>query len=231
MNRVDAAALNVCSSPSPLPASGHRDMLGRENEVAQVRRRHRCIGSCRSARPRAVIEHSAHDEAGYGYPGAGQTAVNVTNVSAGTQAIVAVELGHLEPARASFAEAALIDLDDLEHNTRDGLPLASPAGAWMVVIAGFGGIRDHDGILSFRPRVPVRLTGLAFGMCFRSRRLYVEISHDWARYSLRLRHGQTADVTADEPVSRPIPDGCARERRVQPAGGSPVHMAAADAPA
>jgi alpha,alpha-trehalose phosphorylase len=32
----------------------------------------------------------------------------------------------------------LMDLDDLEYNTRDGLHLASLAGAWIVAVAGFG---------------------------------------------------------------------------------------------
>lgn len=31
-----------------------------------------------------------------------------------------------------------MDLDDLEYNTRDGLHLASLAGAWIVAVAGFG---------------------------------------------------------------------------------------------
>ena len=44
-----------------------------------------------------------------------------------------------------FAEAALIDLQDLEHNTRDGLHIASLAGAWIAAVAGFGGMRDHEG--------------------------------------------------------------------------------------
>ena len=37
-----------------------------------------------------------------------------------------------------FAEATLMDLDDLEYNTRDGLHIASLAGAWIVAVAGFG---------------------------------------------------------------------------------------------
>jgi alpha,alpha-trehalose phosphorylase len=32
----------------------------------------------------------------------------------------------------------LMDLDDLEYNTRDGLHIASLAGAWIVAVAGFG---------------------------------------------------------------------------------------------
>jgi trehalose/maltose hydrolase-like predicted phosphorylase len=46
-------------------------------------------------------------------------------------------------SRSYFGEAALIDLDDLEHNTRDGLHIASLAGAWIVAVSGFGGMRDR----------------------------------------------------------------------------------------
>ena len=83
--------------------------------------------------------------------------VRDSSLSACTQAVVAAEVGHLELAYDYFGEAALIDLDNLEHNTRDGLHIASLAGAWIVAVAGFGGMRDHDGTLSFAPRLPERL--------------------------------------------------------------------------
>ena len=76
------------------------------------------------------------------------------SLSACTQAVVAAEVGYLELAYDYFGEAALIDLDNLEHNTRDGLHMASLAGAWIVAVAGFGGMRDHDGSLTFAPRLP-----------------------------------------------------------------------------
>ena len=44
-----------------------------------------------------------------------------------------------------------MDLDDLEHNTRDGLHIASLAGAWIAAWPGFGGMRDHGGELSVLP--------------------------------------------------------------------------------
>ena len=47
-----------------------------------------------------------------------------------------------------------MDLRDLEHNTRDGLHIASLAGAWIAAVAGFGGMRDHGGELTFAPRLP-----------------------------------------------------------------------------
>ena len=105
-----------------------------------------------------------------------------------------------------------MDLDNLEHNTRDGLHIASLAGTWIVAVAGFGGMRDHDGVLSFTPRLPERLTRLAFGMCFRGRRLRVEVTHEQARYSLLqgsplelTHHGHAITVTTGRPVTCPIP--------------------------
>src|SRR5881398_1684028 len=91
-----------------------------------------------------------------------QLTVRDSSLSACTQAVVAAEVGHLELAFDYFGEAALIDLDDLEHNTRDGLHIASLAGSWVAAVAGFGGMRDHGGELAFAPRLPEALTRLTF---------------------------------------------------------------------
>jgi alpha,alpha-trehalose phosphorylase len=155
--------------------------------------------------------------------------VRDSSLSACTQAVIAAEVGHLELAYDYFGEAALIDLDNLEHNTRDGLHIASLAGAWIVAVAGFGGMRDHDGRLTFAPRLPERLNRLAFGLCFRGRRLRVEVDQQQARYSLRqgepleiAHHGETFAVTGGELVTRPIPSTPARDLPTQPPGRAPA---------
>jgi alpha,alpha-trehalose phosphorylase len=155
--------------------------------------------------------------------------VRDSSLSACTQAVVAAEVGHLELAYDYFGEAALIDLDNLEHNTRDGLHIASLAGAWIVAVAGFGGMRDHDGSLTFAPRLPERLNRLAFRLCFRGRRLKVEVESDQARYSLLeggplelTHHGQTISVFARKPVTRAIPPPPARDAPRQPPGRAPA---------
>ena len=104
-----------------------------------------------------------------------------SSLSACTQAVVAAEVGHLDLAYDYFAEAALMDLDDLEHNTRDGIHIASVAGTWIAAVAGFGGMRDHGGELSFSPRLPGALTRLRFRLMFRGRSLLVDVSHEQAR--------------------------------------------------
>src|SRR5579875_3043298 len=79
--------------------------------------------------------------------------VRDSSLSACTQAIVAAEVGQLELAHEYLAEAALMDLRDLERNTRDGMHMASLAGAWVALVQGFGGMRQTPEGLSFAPRL------------------------------------------------------------------------------
>jgi alpha,alpha-trehalose phosphorylase len=138
--------------------------------------------------------------------------VRDSSLSAFVQAVVAAEVGHLELAYDYFGEAAMLDLDDIYHNTRDGVHLASLAGAWIAAVAGFGGMREHDGSLSFAPRLPRQLFRLDFGLLFRGRQIQVAIDHRQACYTLLqgasldvTHHGTPVTLVPDEPVTRPIP--------------------------
>jgi alpha,alpha-trehalose phosphorylase len=155
--------------------------------------------------------------------------VRDSSLSSFVQAVVAAEVGHLELAYDYFGEAALLDLGNLHHNTRDGVHLASLAGAWIAAVAGFGGMRDHGGSLSFAPRIPERLSRLAFRLRFRGRRIRVEADHRQARYTLLqgasldvAHHGDTVTLVPDEPVTRPIPKLPSRKAPTQPQGRAPV---------
>jgi alpha,alpha-trehalose phosphorylase len=154
--------------------------------------------------------------------------VRDSSLSASTQAVIAAELGHVELAYDYFAEAALIDLHDLQHNTRDGVHIASLAGAWIAAVAGFGGMRDHNGQLTFAPRLPPALPRLAFRLRFRDRQLKVEITKTKATYTLLAgapleisHHRQTIRVTTDEPVTQPIAPVLAHATPSQPHGRIP----------
>ena len=138
--------------------------------------------------------------------------VRDSSLSASTQAVVAAEVGHLELAYDYFGEAALMDLHDLEHNTRDGVHIAALAGSWIAAVAGFGGMRDHDGFLGFAPRLPARLDRLSFRLRFRGRQLMVEATKKEATYTLLegraldvSHHGDRIKVSKRKPVSQPIP--------------------------
>ncbi len=154
--------------------------------------------------------------------------VRDSSLSACTQAVVAAEVGHLDLAYDYFAEAALMDLDDLEHNTSDGIHIASVAGTWLVAVCGFGGMRDHGDRLSFSPRLPGALTGLKFRLKYCGRRLHVTVNHTHATYQLmdgeplEIRHHGSAVTVAGDPVELDIPRIQERPRPSQPPGRAPV---------
>ena len=107
-----------------------------------------------------------------------------SSLSACTQSVLAAEVGHLALARDYLEEAARMDLEDLAHNTADGLHMASLAGAVLAAVAGFGGVRDYNGRLSFRPRLPEGIERLRFSLEVRGSVLRVEIGPDETAYSL-----------------------------------------------
>jgi alpha,alpha-trehalose phosphorylase len=155
--------------------------------------------------------------------------VRDSSLSACVQAVIAAEVGHLELAYDYFGEAALMDLHDLEHNTRDGVHIASLAGSWIAAVAGFGGMRDHDGKLSFAPRLPARLERLSFRLLFRGRRLKVEVTTAKATYTLLDgeplqigHHGKELTISRAGPVTRTIPPAPERPTPSQPAGRAPA---------
>ncbi|MGO9489957.1 MAG: glycoside hydrolase family 65 protein [Solirubrobacteraceae bacterium] len=154
--------------------------------------------------------------------------VRDSSLSACTQCVIAAEVGHLELAYDYLCEAALIDLNDLQHNTRDGLHIASLAGTWIAAVAGFGGLRDHNGKFSFMPRLPQALTRLTFRICFQGRHLLVELDRRQAIYSLlkgdavEIRHhGRKLTVEPNRAVRRRIPRLAEPEPVSQPRGRAP----------
>jgi alpha,alpha-trehalose phosphorylase len=153
--------------------------------------------------------------------------VRDSSLSACTQAVMAAETGHLELAYDYLGEAALVDLDDLAHNTRDGLHMASLAGAWMGLVEGFAGMRAGNGRLCFAPRLPSAIGRLEFRVRYRGRRIAVVVEREQATYKLRdgdpitiAHHGAelklgTKAVTRDIPLPPRLP------RPHQPAGRAP----------
>jgi alpha,alpha-trehalose phosphorylase len=154
--------------------------------------------------------------------------VRDSSLSAATQAVLAAETGHLELAHDYLAEAALVDLQDRHHNTRDGLHMAALAGVWMALVAGFGGMRAAEGRLSFRPQLPSGITRLAFRMRYRGRTLRLTITPDAAEYELlngkpfAVTHHGDQVLLGSGPVTLSIPSQPYSIPPRQPEGRAPL---------
>jgi alpha,alpha-trehalose phosphorylase len=153
-----------------------------------------------------------------------------SSLSACVQAVVAAEVGHLDLAYDYLAEAALMDLRDLEHNVLDGVHVASLGGTLTAVFAGLGGMRDCGEHVSFVPRLPDGLERVAFGVVLRGRCLRVEIRGDQASYSLRdddpslsISHwGEQIEVAPGAVTERPVPPAPSLPAPTQPHGRAPA---------
>ena len=159
--------------------------------------------------------------------------VRDSSLSACTQAVMCAEVGHMELAHDYAYEAGLIDLRDLHSNTRDGLHMASLAGAWTALVGGFGGLRDDEGILSLDPQLPDGIARLRFRLRWRGFRVTVDANHSDVTYTLRdgpgaeltIRHaGEDIELNADSPTTIEV-----RPRKPllppppQPPGREPLH--------
>jgi alpha,alpha-trehalose phosphorylase len=165
--------------------------------------------------------------------------VRDSSLSACVQAVMAAETGHLELAHDYLGEAALMDLHDLHQNARDGVHVASLAGAWIALVAGLGGMRDFNGQLSFAPRLPSRINNMEFSLLWRGLRLRVNVTRDEVTYSLRngggsarltvIHHGKEVEVTQVKPVTVAIPPPPpVGPPPTQPAGRAPARRAPQD---
>jgi alpha,alpha-trehalose phosphorylase len=121
------------------------------------------------------------------------------------------------------------------------LHIAALAGAWVALVAGFGGMRDHASatvglrLLTFAPRLPSALTKLSIRVVYRQRRLQVTITGDQATYELRrgdalelAHHGQRFTLEPGRPETRPIQPIDAGPPPVPPPGREPHRSKPAD---
>ncbi len=130
-----------------------------------------------------------------------------SSLSACIQSIVAAEVGENEKAMGYARYAILMDLADIGGNMDDGCHIASMAGTWMVGVYGFAGMRDHDGQISFEPKLPKYIDELRFSLQIRGQRLKVNLTTNEAVYllqkglTLEIHHqGKALQLKEGEPV-------------------------------
>jgi alpha,alpha-trehalose phosphorylase len=138
-----------------------------------------------------------------------------SSLSSCIQSIIAMEIGDFEKSTFYSRTALLMDLADVGGNVKDGCHIASMGGTWMALAYGFGGMRDYDGVLTFRPRRPQDSTGkMRIPLTMRGQRIVVDIDATarTVKYSLHegdglmLRHeDEEIRLTKDDPTAtRPI---------------------------
>ena len=96
-------------------------------------------------------------------------------------------------------------------------------------MAGFGGMRDHDGRLTFAPRLPPWLERLAFRLTFRGSLLKVEVTAGQATYDVLegpplelAHHGEVVTVFPGDVLTLELPPVPRTMTPTQPRGRAPI---------
>jgi alpha,alpha-trehalose phosphorylase len=121
--------------------------------------------------------------------------------------------GHPDRALEYFLDAVAVDLVDLHGNTTDGIHVASCAGTWLALVAGFGGLRDYGGDVRFSPHLPAAWDRLRFRIAVRGQLIEIDMTPGETRYTLLegpglpIAHcGETVRLTPAGPVSFTAPN-------------------------
>jgi alpha,alpha-trehalose phosphorylase len=136
-----------------------------------------------------------------------------STLSGVVQSIIAAEVGYHDLALRYFHNALFVDLADKHDNTTDGVHVASTGGVWNILVYGFGGMRDHNGVITFDPRLPSSWTGLRFQITLRGTRVRVILTRE--EICFEVVEGDTADMYV-------------RDQRVVVRAGTPSRVALND---
>jgi len=131
-----------------------------------------------------------------------------SSLSAVVQSIIAAEVGYHDLALQHFHDGLFLDLADLSRNTSEGVHVASAGGVWNSLVYGFGGMRDHGGVITFDPRLPESWTALTFRLTIRATRMLVTVRSDSLELTVEVGssvtvgvRGKQVTVTKESPVT------------------------------
>ena len=122
-----------------------------------------------------------------------QVTTHDSSLSACVFSMMAARLGDLATAKRYFEMTVGIDIEDQSGNTRDGLHIANMGGAYLSIIAGFGGMRLDSAGLRLVPLLPEGWAGYSFSLAYRGSRMSVSVNPSGC--ALRILEGESREVT------------------------------------
>ncbi|WP_274971536.1 glycosyl hydrolase family 65 protein, partial [Zunongwangia profunda] len=110
--------------------------------------------------------------------------VHESSLSPCVHSIQAAKLGRMEQAYTFYLRTSRLDLDDYNHEVKEGCHITSMAGTWMSIVEGFGGMRVVEGKLSFTPQLPEQWNSFSFKINFRNQILKINIGKNETTFSV-----------------------------------------------
>lgn len=112
--------------------------------------------------------------------------VHDSSLSRSIFSIMAARLGMIEKAVSYLGESLKTDLKDLLGNTKDGIHTANMGGSYMVIVHGFAGFRLKENGIFFNPVLPEGWEGYDFKICYRKKRIKLEVNKKGLTFYLEI---------------------------------------------
>ena len=135
--------------------------------------------------------------------------VHESSLSPCVHSIIAAKLGRMDQAYNFYLRTSRLDLDDYNREVEEGLHITSMAGTWMSIVEGFGGMRIHNNILCFNPKIPKQWNAYSFKVNFRGNTIKVSIDKTKTNFELLngdelniLLYGKQLKISKNQPTKR-----------------------------
>ena len=112
--------------------------------------------------------------------------------------IMSNRVGQYQKAYDYFMNTARLDIDNLHHNSSDGIHSACMGGSWMSIIFGFAGMRVKNGSLSFKPHLPDKWNTIEFSLNFKGRKIKCSINKDLTSFTLLKGKPITVQLNSED---------------------------------
>jgi len=122
--------------------------------------------------------------------------VHESSLSAAPHAIVACDIGKPDKAYTYFLQSARYNLDFIpKTDYRNGIHVASYAGAWQAVIHGFAGVRAmSNDVLHVNSCLPPHWNSVSFRLHWRKSLLSFTVEHESIQVELLKQAGVEQDI-------------------------------------
>jgi maltose phosphorylase len=104
--------------------------------------------------------------------------VHESSLSPCVHSVQAALIGDIEKAYDLYLRTSRLDLDDYNHEVKEGLHITSMAGTWISIVEGFGGMRVRNDKLIFNPLMPNQWKSYSFKVWYRENVLKVNVSKE-----------------------------------------------------
>jgi maltose phosphorylase len=104
--------------------------------------------------------------------------VHESSLSPSIHSVVASHINNVDKAYELYLRTSRLDLDDYNHEVKEGLHITSMAGSWLAIVEGFARKRIVNGKLSFEPLIVPKWKSYNFKIQYRGQIVELQVNNE-----------------------------------------------------